>query len=110
MYNVSEICTLVSKCFVEWCDIHCIKCFFFGSGNYTHLLYTLAQCPILDDLANGTLALTGISVGDTAHYTCLPDYELVGANNLTCGDDGQWSADLPVCRRKHIYNGTSIMS
>ena len=76
-------------CLYEW-EIFCVH------------VSAPVQCPTLTDPANGALSYTGISVGDTANYTCFPDYEPVGANNLTCRNDGQWSADLPMCRRKLI--------
>ena len=63
---------------------------------------TPVPCPVLEDPANGTVSLTGVSYGHRATYTCYSDYELVGANKLTCGDNGQWSADPPVCRRMYI--------
>ena len=43
----------------------------------------------------------GNSPGNVATYTCDPDYELVGTSVLVCGDDREWNAEPPVCRRKY---------
>ena len=46
------------------------------------------------------MIITGISVGDTATYTCDEGYELIGSMNVTCTDSGTWSDEPPICRRK----------
>ena len=61
---------------------------------------TLAQCPILIGPANGFVNVTGNSPGDSATYTCDPDYDLVGMSKRVCGNDGEWSGTAPTCRRK----------
>ena len=62
---------------------------------------TLAQCPVLMDPANGTVVLSGRSSGDTATYSCdSADFDLVGTAVRTCGDDGMWSGEAPMCIRK----------
>ena len=61
---------------------------------------TLVQCPILMDPANGMVNVTGNLPGDTATYTCDPDYDLVGESERVCGDDGEWSEEAPMCIRK----------
>ena len=64
------------------------------------LLHTLlySDCPILISPANGLVNVTGNSPGDSAIYTCGPDYDLVGVSVRVCGDDGQWSGEAPICR------------
>ena len=49
------------------------------------------------DPANGTVELTGTSFGDKATFACNLGFELIGTN-LTCGDNGQWSAQPPDCK------------
>ena len=61
---------------------------------------TLAQCPILKNLTNGVVIVNGNSPGNFATYTCDPDYELVGVPVLVCGDNRQWNAEPPICKRK----------
>ena len=57
-------------------------------------------CPDLENPANGAVMVNGMNPGDTATYTCISGYELVGADTLTCGSDGMWSPEPPVCRRE----------
>ena len=57
-------------------------------------------CPNLENPANGAVMVNGMNPGDTAPYTCISGYELVGADTLTCGSDGMWSPEPPVCRRE----------
>ena len=57
-------------------------------------------CPDLENPANGAVPVDGMNPGDTATYTCISGYELVGADTLTCGSDGMWSPEPPVCTRE----------
>ena len=57
-------------------------------------------CPDLENPANGAVTVNGMNPGDTATYTCISGYELVGADTLTCGSDGMWSPEPPMCRRE----------
>ena len=57
-------------------------------------------CPGLENPANGAVTVNGINPRDTATYTCISGYELVGADTLTCGSDGMWSPEPPVCTRE----------
>ena len=59
----------------------------------------LAQCPLLE-IANGGVLLSGVSPEDIATFFCDTGFELVGADTLVCGDDGEWRPDPPVCRCK----------
>ena len=60
------------------------------------------MCPTLSDPANGNVELGGISLGDTAEYTCNNGFNLVGESVLICGADGQWIGDSPVCEGRHL--------
>ena len=62
------------------------------------------------DPANGIVALTGISVGDTAAFACGQGFELVGTDTITCGNDGQWSEKPPVCNRNYIPYSNYILT
>ena len=66
-------------------------------GEYKTLLLVI-MCPGLVDPANGRMTVTGNLPGDTATYTCDPGYNLVGIQNLTCGDNGLWSGSPPFCQ------------
>lgn len=37
------------------------------------------------------------SYGAIARYSCDMNYTLVGEENRTCGDDGNWSGIQPQC-------------
>ena len=50
--------------------------------------------------ANGIVTISGNSPGDKATHSCDTGFELVGDDTLTCGLDGMWSPDPPVCRRE----------
>ena len=58
---------------------------------------SLALCPDLVDPVNGTVMMTGNSVGDTATYSCDDGFALSGVIMVTCQDDGQWSDPPPTC-------------
>ena len=57
-------------------------------------------CPTLTPPANGQVMVNGMTPGDTATYSCNMEFEVVGDNTVTCGDDGVWSTGPPVCRRE----------
>ena len=61
-------------------------------------LNSTVLCPILVDTTKGIVALSGTSVGDTANFTCNPGFQLVGADTVTCEDNGEWSEEAPECR------------
>ena len=86
---------------------------FYVAGHFTQCLYihTICttvfvtfsieiMCPDLENPANGAVMVNGVNPGDTATYTCISGYELVGADTLTCGTDGMWSPEPPVCTRE----------
>jgi hypothetical protein len=46
----------------------------------------VSMCPTLSDPANGNVELSGISLGDTAEYTCNNGFNLVGeSSGRLCG-------------------------
>ena len=65
-------------------------------------ILSVALCPTLGNPANGMVALSGTSVGDTAAYTCNDGFELVGAPLLNCQADGTWDDSPPMCRREFL--------
>ncbi|XP_018616112.1 sushi, von Willebrand factor type A, EGF and pentraxin domain-containing protein 1-like isoform X2 [Scleropages formosus] len=44
--------------------------------------------------------------GDALGFTCQPGYDLHGSQKITCGPDGKWIPELPVC----LPTGTAICS
>ena len=64
--------------------------------------HSVNVCPTLVPPANGNLVLSGNTVGETANYTCNTGFILEGDPTLTCGGDGQWIGNPPVCNRKYL--------
>ena len=58
------------------------------------------MCPDLTAPVNGQVVVNGMTPGDAATYSCDMGFELDGVEIVTCGNDGAWSAGLPVCRRE----------
>ena len=73
------------------------------SSVFLHLEIVSTMCPNLENPVNGAVTVNGMNPGDTAIYTCISGFELVGADTLTCGDDGMWSSDPPSCTRELSY-------
>jgi hypothetical protein len=55
-------------------------------------------CPPLRAPLNGTIELSGITVGSMASYSCDVGYELVGNTMRVCQSDGMWDGVVPQCR------------
>ena len=65
-----------------------------------------ALCPDPAHIVNGTVTFSGNSVGDTATYTCIPGFELIGNASATCMqvdmNIAAFAPAAPVCRRKYV--------
>ena len=61
------------------------------------VLFFAGHCPNVSEPANGEVLLSGLSVGDTATFTCNTGYELVGEQTITCQNNGTLSNSPPVC-------------
>ena len=68
--------------------------------NLTFIIIIIALCSELSAPANGSVTVTGQSVGDTATYTCDDGFELIGNASRNCKATSDWSFSVPVCRRK----------
>ena len=86
------------------CKYSKIIVFFMFMSQY---LPTAAYCLNHTDFKNGRVLLSGVSVGDTATFTCNDGYELVGDSSLICLSDGSWDSSPPVCQGPigNRYNG-----
>ena len=65
-------------------------------------------CPDLTAPANGRVVVNGRRTGDTAEYSCVGEYELVGDQTRTCMSNSQWSGQTPSCQLSpgnelHVY-------
>ena len=65
--------------------------------SFDYRVSSLALCPDLVDPVNGTVMMTGKSVGDTATYSCNNGFSLSGVHMVTCQGDGEWSDSPPTC-------------
>lgn len=57
-------------------------------------------CGRLQDIVNGAVIVSGVTVDSTAVYSCNKGFELVGDNPRICQSNGIWSGSEPVCVRK----------
>ena len=60
----------------------------------------VSVCQNLTAPENGTVTLSGNTLGETARYSCNHGYTLSDGNNRTCGHDGTWSGSDPLCLLK----------
>ncbi len=66
-----------------------------------YLYRTAVDCGDLTDPINGTVdTSSGTTFNMTATYTCDTGYTLTGYNTRTCGSDGVWMPQAPICNRK----------
>ena len=64
----------------------------------------IVTCSTLPNPENGQVLLSGTNVGDTATYSCLVGFNIVGVDVRYCRSDGTWTGNEPRCRRmKHLY-------
>ncbi|XP_043506750.1 uncharacterized protein LOC122527031 isoform X3 [Frieseomelitta varia] len=57
------------------------------------------ECLTLNEIPYGVMTVTGRYFGDRAHYTCDPDYFIVGLTERTCRADGKWTGTTPSCKK-----------
>ena len=60
------------------------------------------DCENLPNPENGRVVLNGNNPGSTATYSCDTRYRLVGSEERTCQNDGEWSESAPTCECKHV--------
>ena len=66
---------------------------------------TAVDCGTLTDPDNGSVNQTaGVTVGQTATYSCNTGYNLVGDSIHTCQATGNWSGSEPTCRGMLLHS------
>ena len=50
----------------------------------------------------------GTSLGDVARYSCDEGYTLIGQNETTCQDDGQWNGSVPTCESEILKRDNKV--
>ena len=58
------------------------------------------DCPLLDDLQNGSVKLRSHSYGDVVQFECNSGYRMEGGGVLKCLETGHWSGQMPECHGK----------
>ena len=64
------------------------------------------MCPVLPDLQDGIVIVSGFSVDSTAVYICNSGFIREGVLQRTCMITGEWSSDEPVCIGEALKPGT----
>ena len=64
------------------------------------IMFPGITCSDLDDPQYGSVKVSGITPGSKADYRCNRDFKLVGVAQRKCQDNGQWTGEAPVCKRK----------
>ena len=70
---------------------------------------TAVECPILDPPKDGKVFFTSTSFGAVARYECISGFELLGDEERTCLEDGQWSGSDPICEREFCSHNCQFM-
>lgn len=58
------------------------------------------DCGQLPPPKDGSVSVVGTSLGSKAFYKCGLGFDMVGAADRTCGANGAWSGDAPLCQRE----------
>ena len=67
-------------------------------------------CPVLEDPINGTVVVSGRTVGSVANYTCVSGHLLTGVMIRECLVTGEWSDQAPICESMLItHKSTTIL-
>ena len=67
-----------------------------------------SDCGDLRAPRNGMVETTGTKYWDTATYSCIAGYYLVGESERTCEDTGLWSGVAPTCQGKCILRNMAF--
>lgn len=69
----------------------------FSSATHTHNKHS--ECPSVNSTDSKlVMSVEGTKIHDRAHFSCLDDLQLVGADEITCTTQGSWSHAVPFCR------------
>ena len=61
----------------------------------------MVDCGTLEDPEDGFVDISeGVVLGNTARYTCLEGFRLVGNASRMCTMSGRWSGSEPNCERE----------
>ncbi|XP_049824701.1 sushi, von Willebrand factor type A, EGF and pentraxin domain-containing protein 1 isoform X2 [Aethina tumida] len=60
------------------------------------------ECPEPEEIAFGSVSVSGRLFGARATYSCQHGYHVVGLQSRTCQGDGKWAGTAPACKQ-NIY-------
>lgn len=66
------------------------------------MYYAARSCPDPGNIMNGMRKGELYYYPHTIEIICLPGYQLIGSSILRCLSSGQWSAQLPHCKRNFL--------
>ena len=85
---------MFSPCLYLFLIIACLS-------SISYICYFISQdCGSPTSPGNGTIELTDAGTttyGATATQSCNIGFDLTGVENITCGDDGNWSSPAITC-------------
>ena len=58
-------------------------------------------CGSLDSPENGLLAISNITFGSIANYSCDEGYNIMGNEMRLCLESGLWSGEDPICQSEY---------
>jgi formylglycine-generating enzyme required for sulfatase activity len=64
-----------------------------------------AECPPLDEPANGAIDTGETAPGTMVSYSCRKGYQISGATTRTCDPTGTWTGGEPACVRNSCAGG-----
>ena len=76
---------------------------------FSFLLYVEITCPPLEPPPNGAVDVLALVFESVVTYTCDTGFQLSSGGdsfNRVCLENGEWSADLPVCEgefQSHVH-------
>lgn len=68
------------------------------------------RCRRLNNPSDGSVSLSGTTVGSTATYSCNDGFTLQGQSTRTCQSNSQWSGSAPTCQRKRDVANLALHS
>ena len=72
----------------------------FTSSLSPSLSFLAVECAFLEPPKDGQVHFTSTRFGAIATYECLPGFHLMGNEERTCLENGQWSGTPPTCESK----------
>ncbi len=66
---------------------------------------SVVSCGFPGSIGNATISGNNYNYGNIFTYMCHADFELTSGNlNRTCGEDGNWTGNPPVCSGTSVFN------